>query len=93
MSSINLLEITKQSCTKQLILDASPKAVTTDFISFIDKNVKKYPGKAGIKFNLYEPIEDIKVSLYSLEKGFTMNDEMVDWLEENKDVEVQVASV
>ncbi len=92
MSSINLLEITKQSCTKQLILDASPKAITKDFISFIDKNVKKHPGKSSIKFNLHEPLEDIKVSLYSLEKGFTMNDEMVTFLEENKDVEVKVVS-
>jgi hypothetical protein len=30
--------------------------------------------------------------MYSLEKGFTMNDEMVGFLEENKDVDVQVVS-
>jgi len=30
----------------------------------------------------------MKIGLYTLEKGSTMNDEMVGWLEENKDVEV-----
>jgi DNA polymerase III subunit alpha len=34
--------------------------------------------------------ENMKLSLYSLEKGVTMNDEIVHWLEENADVDVQV---
>jgi DNA polymerase-3 subunit alpha len=92
ISSINLLEITKQNFTKQLVVDVSPKTITPDFITFIEKNVKSYPGKSSIKFTIADPRENLKVSLYSLEKGFTMNDEMATWLEENKDVDVQVVS-
>ncbi|TDH26864.1 DNA polymerase III subunit alpha [Segetibacter sp. 3557_3] len=93
IASINMLEVTKQNCTKQLILDVSPKAITPDFISFIDKNVRNYPGKASLKFNLHEPKDDLKISLYSLEKGFTMNDEMVAFLNEHNDIEVSVVSM
>ena len=70
-----------------------PKAITPEFIDFIDKNVKANPGKTTIKFNITEPREKLKMSLYTLEKGFTMNDEMVGWLEENVDVDVSVVTV
>ena len=50
-----------------------PASVTTDFVSFIDKNVREHPGKSSLRFNIYEPREQLKVSMYSLEKGFMMN--------------------
>jgi DNA polymerase-3 subunit alpha len=93
ISSINLLEVTKQNFTKQLVMEVSTRAITSDFVNFIDKNVKSYPGKSSLKFNIVEPKDNLKLSLYSLEKGFTMNEEMVHFLEENKEVEVQVVTV
>ena len=74
-------------------MEISTQAITSDFVNFIERNVKSYPGKSSLKFNIIEPRENLKFSLYSLEKGFTMNEEMVHWLEENKDVEVQVVTV
>ncbi len=74
-------------------MEVSTRAITSDFVNFIDKNVKSYPGKSSLKFNIVEPKENLKLSLYSLEKGFTMNEEMVHFLEENKEVEVQVVTV
>ncbi len=93
VASINLLEATKQNFTKQLIIDVSPKAINSEFISFIEKNVKRNPGNSSIKFNFHEPMEDIQVSMYSIEKGFTMNDEMASFLDENIDVDVKVVTV
>ncbi len=92
ITSVNMLEVTKQSFTKQLIMDVSAKAITGDFVNFIDKNVKAYPGKSTLKFNIHDSKDNLKLSLYTLEKGFTMNDEMVHFLEENPDVEVQVVA-
>ena len=43
--------------------------------------------------NITEPAANIKIGLYTLEKGVTMNDDMVGWLEESKDVEVSVVSL
>ncbi|GEO08185.1 DNA polymerase III subunit alpha [Segetibacter aerophilus] len=90
VTAINLLEITKASFTKQLILDVPTKVINSDFIDFFDKNVKSYPGKTSIKFNIIEPKDNLKLSLYTLSSGVTMNDEIVHWLEENKDVDVSV---
>jgi DNA polymerase-3 subunit alpha len=90
VTNINLLEITKANFTKQLILDVPTKVINSDFVDFFDKNVKSYPGKTSIKFNIIEPKDNLKLSLYTLANGVTMNDEIVHWLEENKDVDVQV---
>ncbi len=92
VTAINMLETAKAAFTKQLIVDVNARAVTPEFVQFIDKNVKSNPGKTSIKFNITEPVENLRLSLYTLEKGFTMNDEMVGWLEENKDVEVSVVT-
>jgi len=93
VQSVTMLEAAKQSFTKQLVIDVPTKVITRDFVNFIDKNIKNYPGKSSLKFNIYDQKDNIKFSLHSLEKGFTMNEEMVHFLEENKDVEVQVVTV
>ena len=93
VNSINMLEVAKATFTKQLIVDVPAKAITSQFVDFIEKNVKANPGKSSLKFNIIEPKENLKLSLYTLEKGFTMNDDMAGWLEENKDVEVSVVTV
>ncbi|GEO08187.1 hypothetical protein SAE01_06830 [Segetibacter aerophilus] len=90
VTSINLLEVTKQNFTKQLILDVPTRIINSDFVDFFDKNIKAYPGKTSIKFNINDSAHNVKIGLYTLEKGVTMNDEIIGWLEENKDVDVQV---
>ena len=43
--------------------------------------------------NITDPAANIKIGLYTLEKGVMMNDDMVGWLEDQKDVEVSVVVV
>jgi hypothetical protein len=43
--------------------------------------------------NMMECKENLKLSLYSLEKSVTSYDEIIGWLEENKDVDVAVVTV
>ncbi len=93
VTSINLLETAKSAFTKQLVLELPAKAVTPKFVDFIDKNVKAHPGKSSLKFNIFDPVNNMKIGLYSREKGFTMNDEIITYLEENKDLEVSVVVV
>lgn len=91
VSQVILLETAKQSLTRQLEINIEPASVTKDFINFIEKNIRNNPGKSSIRFNIYEPVENLKSSLYSLEKGFTMNEEMAAFLLDNPDVEVSVS--
>lgn len=92
-TSITLLETAKQNLTKQLELNIHPSAVSRAFIDFVDNNVRTNPGRSSLKFNIHEPIEQLKVSLYNTEKGFSMNEEMAAFLLNNPEVEVNVALV
>ena len=67
-----------------------PQFISTQFVHFIENNVKKHPGKTGLKFNIVDIRNNYKVGMYSLETGFTMNDDMAVFLNENKDIEVSV---
>ncbi|RXK85595.1 DNA polymerase III subunit alpha [Filimonas effusa] len=90
IASLSLLESIKQSLTKQLELCMHPAAVSEQFVTFVEKNVKTYPGSSSLRFMIHEPKENIKITLYTFEKGFTMNDEMAFFLMENPDIDVHV---
>lgn len=85
-----MVETIKRNLTKQLIVEVHPKDVTTDVVSFFDENVKKFPGRSTLRLNLSEPKDNLKISLVTMDNGFEMNDEMVDFLEANPDLDVQV---
>jgi len=92
LNRIHLLETVKTNLTKQVVIDVQPQFINVDLINFIDRNVKSNPGKTSIKFNVKDLRNNYKVGLYSLEKGFTMNDEMAVFLNNNLDVEVSVVT-
>ena len=90
-TSMNLLETVKPTMTKGIEISLTTSTVSQEFVSFITNNMKQNPGKTSLKFNVYEPEENLKITLYTNEKGFTMNDEMADFLMENMDIDVTVA--
>lgn len=93
VTGITLLETAKQALTRQLDINLEPASVTEEFVRFLEKNVRENPGKTSLRFNIYEPTENLKVTMYTLEKGFTMNDEMAAYLLDNPDVEITVGLV
>ena len=93
INTMSLLETVKQNLTRSLEINVHPASVTPDFVNFVDKNVRSFPGKSSLRFNIYEPKENLKVSLYTFEKGFQMNEEMAEFLMENPDVVVNVGLV
>ncbi|MES2003336.1 MAG: DNA polymerase III subunit alpha [Bacteroidota bacterium] len=93
INTMSLLETVKQTLTRSIEINLHPASLTPDFVNFVDRNVKSHPGKASLRFNIYEPKENLKVSLYSFERGFQMNEEMADFLMDNPDVDVNVGLV
>jgi DNA polymerase-3 subunit alpha len=90
LSKIHLLDTVKTALTRQVIIDVQPQIVNEDFVNFIEQNVKTFPGKTSIKFNIIDARHNYKVGMYSLEKGFAMNDDMAVFLIDNPDVDVSV---
>ena len=93
VSSINLLETAKQNLTKSIDINIHPASVSGEFVDFVSNNVKSNPGKSSLRFNMIEPRENLKISMYTSEKGFLMNEEMADFLMNNLDVEISVGLV
>jgi DNA polymerase-3 subunit alpha len=87
-----LLESIKPILTKQVIMDVEARFVNEELVRFMEGNVKKYPGKSGLKFNIVESKSHAKVSLFTMGQGFEMNDEMSAFLEKTPEVEVQVVT-
>jgi DNA polymerase-3 subunit alpha len=90
VSGISLLETAKQTLTRNIEISLNATALSKQFVEFITRNIKSNPGKSTFRFNVYEPEEDLKVSLFSSDKGFAMNDDMAEFLFNNLDVEVSV---
>jgi DNA polymerase III subunit alpha len=93
LAKIHLLETVKTTLTKQVVIDVAPQFINDDFVSFIDKNIKANPGKSGLRFNITDTRNNYKVGLYTMEQGFTMNDDMAQFLQNNPDVDVSVVTV
>ncbi len=87
-----LLESIKPILTKQLVIDVDARHLNDQMVKFLEKNMKRYPGKAGLKFNIQDSKLNAKISLYSLENGFEMNDEMAAFLQDCHEFDVQIVS-
>ncbi|HMK02962.1 MAG TPA: DNA polymerase III subunit alpha, partial [Ferruginibacter sp.] len=92
LGKLHLLETVKPNLTKQVVIEVEPQFINEDMVNFIDKNIKTNPGKSSIKFNIIDTRNNYKVGMYTLERGFTMNDDMALFLNENKDIEVSVVT-
>jgi DNA polymerase-3 subunit alpha len=93
ITSVSLAETMKKLMTRQITIEAHPQAISEEMVSFVEKNIKYHPGKTGIRFNLSEPKNKLKISLVSMQGGFEMNDEMIDFLQNKPELEIQVVTI
>jgi DNA polymerase-3 subunit alpha len=87
-----LLESIKPMLTKQLVLDLEARHLNENMIRFVEKNLKQHPGKSLLKFNILESKSNHRISLYSMENGFEMNDEMAAFLQNSPEFDVQIVT-
>jgi DNA polymerase III subunit alpha len=93
ISKLHLLETVKQTLTKEIKLDLQPQDINEDFITFFEDNIKNNPGKTQIKFQVRDMEDNLKVNLNTLERSFTMNDDMAAYLNNRVDMNVSVMTV
>lgn len=93
VNGVSLAETMKRNMTRQVTIEAHPKDLTGDMVNFIEKNIKHHPGKASLKFTLTEPKNKMKISLVSMNSGFEMNEELIHFLENKPELDVQVLTV
>jgi DNA polymerase-3 subunit alpha len=88
-----LLESVKQHLTRQVVVDIDARSLNQQMVQFVEKNMKKFPGKSSLKFNIKEAKSNYRISLYTLDNGFEMNDEMAAFLDSSPEIEVQIVTV
>ncbi|MBS1757444.1 MAG: DNA polymerase III subunit alpha [Bacteroidetes bacterium] len=93
LSKLHLLETVKSTMTKQVTIDIAAENVDTQFVDFIDNNVKTHPGNTKLIFQINDPAQNLKIMMSTLEMGFTMNDEMAYFLNKNSNVDISVGLV
>jgi DNA polymerase III subunit alpha len=90
--NVYLIESVKQLLTRQVHIAMPASLLKTEMLEFFQKNLKKNPGNARLRFILSDNRNELKVNLFTLEKGITMNDELSEYIIENPDLEVSVLS-
>jgi DNA polymerase-3 subunit alpha len=88
---MGLLDTLKTEMTKQLILDIEPDWIDVEMIDFLEENIKLYPGKTTMRFNIFDVMNNRKSTLSTLEKGFTMNDDLIHFLDQRPQIQVHVS--
>jgi DNA polymerase-3 subunit alpha len=59
-------------------------------IDFLEKNLKDFPGKAGLRLVVAEPKNNLKISLVTLDSGLEMNADLITYLDEKPEIDVKV---
>jgi DNA polymerase III subunit alpha len=90
LTAVSLAETMKKTMTKQVTIEAHPGVFDTEMVSFIEKNMRDFPGKSTLRINLAEPRNKMKISLVTMSGGFEMNEEMIQFLENKPELDVQV---
>jgi DNA polymerase-3 subunit alpha len=88
--SVSLAETLKKSMTKQVSIEVHPQDLSDEMIDFVEKNIKLNPGQSKLRFILTEPKNNMRISLVSGGKGFEMNEEMIHFLQDKPELDIQV---
>lgn len=92
VNKLHLLESVKPALTKQVMLDVTPSQVSEELILFMEQQMKQFPGSTQLRFQVTDLRTNYRATLYTLQKGVTMNDELAHYLENHPDIGVNVVT-
>ncbi|MEJ7911678.1 MAG: DNA polymerase III subunit alpha [Chitinophagaceae bacterium] len=90
ITSINLAENAKRQLTRELCLELDVRNLSLEIVDFLDNNLKAHPGSSTLKISVLEPKASLKAGFTTLGSGFEMNNELIGFLEERPEIDVQV---
>ena len=90
LSGIALAENVKRQMTKQLQLGLDARHVQKEIVDFLIDNVQKNPGKSALRIIVSEPKNGWKASMVTMENGFEMNYDLIQFLADKPEIDVQI---
>ena len=88
--SVSLAETMKRNMTKAITIEAHPQDISEEMVNFVEKNLKSHRGNSTLKFVLSEPKNKMKISLVTAGTGFELNEDMIQFLQNSPELDVQV---
>jgi DNA polymerase-3 subunit alpha len=92
IAKIHLLDTVKPALTKQITLELEPQHVNHQFIDFLSGHIKNAPGKTQLKVMISDQRNGYRFGLHNLEKNITINDDLVLYLQNQPDINVNVVT-
>ena len=65
-------------------------SLNTDIINNLKKIVHKGPGKALLRFNIYDAEENINIEMFSRNQKVSVSDELLGYLASRSDIEFRL---
>ena len=93
VAAIALAENIKRQLTKQVQLELDVRNLEKETVSFLEQNIKKHPGKSGLRIIITEPKENLKASFVTMDSGLEMNHELIQFLSDKPEIDVVVTMV
>jgi DNA polymerase-3 subunit alpha len=91
ISKLHLLETIKTSLTKRLTIELDPQFIDHELIEFLETNMNKHPGNTSLNINILDFEHEKKIGLTTIGKGISVNDELIEFLDENRQLNVIVS--
>jgi DNA polymerase-3 subunit alpha len=93
ITSLTLAENVKRQMTKQLKLDLDVRNVQKETVEFLEENIRNHPGKSSLRIIVSEPKNNLKANLVTLDSGIEINNELIQFLDNRPEIDVQVTLV
>jgi len=90
ITGVSLAETLKKTLTKQLTISTQARYITSDLIDFMETNRRSHPGDTALQFVVVEPAQELRISMVTGGNGLEMNDDLIQYLQEKPELDVQV---
>ena len=86
-----MLETIKTNLTKRITIELDPQFIDHELIEFLETNMNKYPGNTALNINVFDFEHEKKIGLTTIGKGISINDELIEFLDDNRQLNVVVS--
>jgi len=90
ISKIILLEEARKELCKSISLKVPVSSISDDFIDNINKFVSQKTGNVILKFIIYDPIDNIKVDMFSRSQRIGLTNNFIDYLKTSSEIEYKI---
>ena len=79
--------------TRKLQLDLDVRNVQKETVEFLEEIIRSHQGQSSLRIIVSEPKNNLKANLVTLDSGIEINNELIQFLDNRPEIDVQVTLV